>query len=890
VLRANGTPVPKAHVKITARGSGREAVFKNGGSILVGPVTLHDEDGNGSITATLDRNSDLLPSSSYYVFEMPTGDGRTKLTPFQVPASGAGPFSIEDLLIDPPGQVESSALASHRVSVKDHGDISDTSPTAGQVLIWNGAEYVPGDTISTDLEAAGLVAVEAAARAAADTAEASARASAISSEASTRATADTAEATSRANADATLQNNLDAEATARANADSAHLSDLTDAHDASAVSYNGSATLSATDVEGALDELDTEKASTVALAAEAMARDAAIATAVANLINGAPGALDTLDELAAAFGDDPSFATTVTNALAGKQPLDSDLTAIGAIAPSNDDLIQRKAGAWTNRTPSQVKADLGITEADVSGLVADLAAKAADNLVVHLAGTETITGAKTFSADARFSRVGIGAAPSYDHHVTKTVDGTASRIDSYGQGLVVNMTHDWDTTTKDAVNIFYPGGLGDGLFIPYLGGRPVGYAGAAGGMACISTLIPAKRDSGYLDDYSGSVTNDRTDMAAFRFDVQTPNSGVSAFSGKHQGAGPAFALTNQDPAHPQGHGSSLFVDTYSNGDLFLGNLRGGSGNGFTIVNYTGAIRNILATSETGDVDKRFKVDTAGLHTWGVGSGAGDVILGRTGTLTLGLTGKLTVSNDITASRMVDVAGAMRVTGSTGLETGAIGPGKVHLIGVGASSVSARMLFGGDGSGWKWHLSRQTATSTFTDYLSVIDTGRVGINAASPVASLQITQAATADIGMMIKGIASLSGNNIEIRDSSDAILMKVNSAGSGTFGFPNTRGAARLNALSGIAGAVAFKAEGVQSQSADLAQFVTQTGASTFVTAYRFNKDGYPVNAKTSAPADADLSAGEMAIWFDSTNGAAKLKVKAKEAGGTVRTGELALT
>jgi hypothetical protein len=46
------------------------------------------------------------------------------------------------------------------------------------------------------------------------------------------------------------------------------------------------------------------------------------------LIAGAPGALDTLNELAAALGDDPNFATTVTNALAGKASTQSvtDLT------------------------------------------------------------------------------------------------------------------------------------------------------------------------------------------------------------------------------------------------------------------------------------------------------------------------------------------------------------------------------------------------------------------------------------------------------------------------------------------------------------------------------------------------------------------------------------
>lgn len=41
------------------------------------------------------------------------------------------------------------------------------------------------------------------------------------------------------------------------------------------------------------------------------------------LIAAAPGALDTLNELAAALGDDPNFATTITNALAAKAPLSS---------------------------------------------------------------------------------------------------------------------------------------------------------------------------------------------------------------------------------------------------------------------------------------------------------------------------------------------------------------------------------------------------------------------------------------------------------------------------------------------------------------------------------------------------------------------------------------
>lgn len=49
-----------------------------------------------------------------------------------------------------------------------------------------------------------------------------------------------------------------------------------------------------------------------------VARDAAITTAVTNLINGSPGALDTLNELATALGDDANFSATVTAALGNR--------------------------------------------------------------------------------------------------------------------------------------------------------------------------------------------------------------------------------------------------------------------------------------------------------------------------------------------------------------------------------------------------------------------------------------------------------------------------------------------------------------------------------------------------------------------------------------------
>jgi hypothetical protein len=48
-----------------------------------------------------------------------------------------------------------------------------------------------------------------------------------------------------------------------------------------------------------------------------------------------------------------------------QQPINSDLTAIAGLSPSNDDIIQRKAGAWTNRTMAQLKTDLALAKGDV---------------------------------------------------------------------------------------------------------------------------------------------------------------------------------------------------------------------------------------------------------------------------------------------------------------------------------------------------------------------------------------------------------------------------------------------------------------------------------------------------------------------------------------------
>lgn len=85
-----------------------------------------------------------------------------------------------------------------------------------------------------------------------------------------------------------------------------------------------------------------------------LATTAFVMTAIANLISSAPGALDTLNELAAALGNDANFATTITNALAGKANLTlsnlSDVAAaranlgLGTLATQNANAVNITGG------------------------------------------------------------------------------------------------------------------------------------------------------------------------------------------------------------------------------------------------------------------------------------------------------------------------------------------------------------------------------------------------------------------------------------------------------------------------------------------------------------------------------------------------------------------
>lgn len=118
--------------------------------------------------------------------------------------------------------------------------------------------------------------------------------------------------------------------------------------------FTGSTLSDNASVKTALQELET------ALETEASDRATAISTAVANLVDSAPGTLDTLNEIAAALNDDPALATTLTNLInANEVHIDNNVATLG-ITKDDQDL-----GAFSGSTiadSSTVKAALQALE------------------------------------------------------------------------------------------------------------------------------------------------------------------------------------------------------------------------------------------------------------------------------------------------------------------------------------------------------------------------------------------------------------------------------------------------------------------------------------------------------------------------------------------------
>ncbi|MCT7216583.1 phage tail protein [Salmonella enterica subsp. enterica serovar Oranienburg] len=92
-----------------------------------------------------------------------------------------------------------------------------------------------------------------------------------------------------------------------------------------------------------------------------------VASSIAAMVDSAPAALDTLNELAAALGNDPNFATTMINALAGKQPLDNTLTNLSGKDIAGLQTAKQAAGA-VQKTGDEMSGKLTLPQTSSFGV------------------------------------------------------------------------------------------------------------------------------------------------------------------------------------------------------------------------------------------------------------------------------------------------------------------------------------------------------------------------------------------------------------------------------------------------------------------------------------------------------------------------------------------
>ena len=220
----------------------------------------------------------------------------------------------------------------------------------------------------------------------------------------------------------------------------------------STVSTSGAATLASGSVTG-----NFSVAGTLTVATPSNSTDAAskgyVDTAVANVIDSAPGALDTLNELAAAINDDANFATTITNSIATKLPLaggtmTGDIT-LGAnkitstATPATADTLTRKGyvdsilGSATDAATSAAAAAVSETNAANSASAASTSASNASTSATNAASsasaasTSASNAATSATASANSATASANSATAAATSATNAATSEANAAASY---------------------------------------------------------------------------------------------------------------------------------------------------------------------------------------------------------------------------------------------------------------------------------------------------------------------------------------------------------------------------------------------------------------------------------------------------------------------------
>jgi len=162
---------------------------------------------------------------------------------------------------------------------------------------------------------------------------------------------------------------------------------------------------------------DTTNVITIQVDTTVIADKTYVNTAISNLVDGAPALLDTLNEIAAAIGDDSNFVTTITTALATKAPLispaltgiptaptaeaDTSTTQIATTAFAKAEADAAQAAAATDAT-TKVAAEAALRVTGDAASVTTAAQDATDKVAAEAAlrVTGDATSVSTAAADA----------------------------------------------------------------------------------------------------------------------------------------------------------------------------------------------------------------------------------------------------------------------------------------------------------------------------------------------------------------------------------------------------------------------------------------------------------------------------------------------------------
>lgn len=212
----------------------------------------------------------------------------------------------------------------------------------------------------------------------------------------------------------------------------------------STVTTTGLATLNSGSVSGNFSVAGTLTVSTPSNSTDAASKGY-VDAAVAAVIDSAPTALDTLNELAAALNDDASFATTVTNALAGKLALaggtmTGDIT-LGAnkitstATPATDDTLTRKGyvdsilGSATDAATSAAAAASSATDAANSASAASTSASNASTSATNAASSASAASTSASSASTS-ATAAASSATSASNSATASANSASAAATS----------------------------------------------------------------------------------------------------------------------------------------------------------------------------------------------------------------------------------------------------------------------------------------------------------------------------------------------------------------------------------------------------------------------------------------------------------------------------